>query len=108
MKIRAIRTDYIKFNNNALITFDHDQDCCEYNYADFEYLRDEPGIMDYDFDEDNLKFEFVENAGFRFGDNRRMFFVPCYSEQNGYYTCNIDIYFRGQIVTFGECKEEYR
>jgi hypothetical protein len=27
-----------------------------------------------------------------------MVFVPCYSEQNGYYSCDVDIYYNGDLV----------
>jgi hypothetical protein len=90
MKIKRIDDTGIYFNNDSRIYYTHYQDCCERNYADFEQLDDL--ARNYEFEE-NLKFEIVEGAGFRFGDTRRMFFVPCYSEQNGYYSCDIDIYY---------------
>lgn len=102
MKIKKITDEVILFDNDMIITFDHDQDCCEDNYADFEQLDDL--ARNYEFDE-NLKFEAVEEAGFRFGDNKAMFFVPCYSEQNGYYSSDIDIYFCGHRVLNFNCEE---
>ena len=95
MKIKKVKEKYIEFGNNSVINYDHCQDCCEHNYADF--LQIEPQALDFDFDPD-LKFEEVEGAGFRFGDDKRMFFIPCYSEQNGYYSSNINIYFNGKRV----------
>lgn len=53
--------------------------------------------LDYEFDE-NLIFEAVEDAGFRFGDKGMMFFIPCYSEQNGYYSSDIQIYYNQRKV----------
>lgn len=94
-KIIFINDAMIKFSDGSTITFDHYQDCCEYNYADFDQLDDI--ARDYTFKGD-LLFEAVEESGFRFGDSRRMFFVPCYSEQNGYYTNEIDIYYNGDMV----------
>lgn len=49
----------------------------------------------------NYEFSFplvFESADydFRFGDHRILFFVPCYSEQNGYYTDEVDIYYNGE------------
>ena len=97
MKIEYIDNKRICFDNGSEITFDHDQECCEHNYADFEQI-DEPEIYDIEFDED-LKFESVEKAGFRFGSNpTQMIFVPCYSEQNGWYTSNVDIYYKRKMV----------
>ena len=91
MKIIHIDGDAITFDNNKSITFDHDNDCGEINWADFEYLKEENGIFDFEFHEP-LKFEFVKGAGFRFGNNSTMFFVPCYSSNNGHYTNEIVIY----------------
>lgn len=102
MKIVKINDSEIRFNNDSVIEYYHCQNCCEWNYADFESLDDI--ARNYDYDE-NLKFEFVDGAGFRFGDDRAMFFVPCYSEQNGYYSTMIEIIYDGEIVLEGECEE---
>ena len=96
MKIVNITEDYIEFDNGNKITYDHDADCCEWNYADFSQVDDE-NIYKIDFEED-LKFEAVEDSGFRFGSNPlRMVFVPCYSSQNGYYSTDIVIYYNGEL-----------
>ena len=95
MKIKEVNNTTIVFDNGKVISFDHYQDCCEDNYADFSQIDDL--ARDYDF-EDKLKFEKCENYGFMFGDSRRMFFVPCYSEQNGYYSFDVDIYLDGNCV----------
>lgn len=92
MKIKSITDERITFDDNSFISFRHFQECSEENYAYFEYLVDECGVMDYDFDPE-LKFEAVEGSGFSFGDDNRMFFVPCYSDQNGYYSDEISIYY---------------
>lgn len=102
MKIKKITNEYILFDNGSKITFDHYQDCCEYNYADFEQLED-TGIEQEEFREP-LIFESVD-SGFRFGNKGKMYFVPCYSDQNGWYTTEVDIYYNGKCVcnTNGEC-----
>lgn len=102
-KIKEITENHILFDDGSIITFDHYQECCEYNYADFEQIDDI--ARSYDYDTSNLMFESVDNSGFRFGDNGMMFFVPCYSEQNGYYTDDIDIYLNGNIVLSFKCEE---
>jgi hypothetical protein len=99
MKIVSIDEDAITFDDGRAITHDHEQDCCEWNYADFKQLDDL--ARNYDF-ETELKFEDVEEYGFRFGDSRRMFFIPCYSVQNGYYSRTVDIYFDGKCVLSAE------
>lgn len=95
MKIKKVTEEVIVFDNGTVISYDHCRDCCEDNYADFKQIESE--ALDYDF-ETELKFEAVEETGFRFGDSRRMFFIPCYSEQNGYYSSDIDIYYKGEEV----------
>ena len=88
MRILKITEDAIEFDNGKEITFYHCQDCCEINYADFEQL--DSLARDVDFSEP-LVFESCD-YGFRFGNPPiNMFFVPCYSIQNGYYSSLLDI-----------------
>lgn len=94
MFIKEVTDNAIVFDNGSEITFDHDKDCCEYNFADFSQL--EPLALSYDFEE-VLRFEAVDKQGFRFGDSKMMFFVPCYSEQNGYYSSDIEIWYNGCV-----------
>ena len=95
MKIKRITNEYILFDNGSKITFDHEQDCCEYNYADFTQLED-TGVEQEEFKEP-LIFESL-NEGFRFGNKGKMYYVPCYSSQNGYYSYDVDIYYNGKHV----------
>lgn len=100
MKIKQVTDEAVIFDNGNTITFDHCQDCCEYNYADFSILNENVVNYNYDFKE-NLKFRAVEGMGFKFGSDGRWIFIPCYSEQNGYYTEEIDIYYNGkQVLNF--------
>ena len=92
MKIWKVTDEAIIFDNDMEITFDHDQDCCEYNYADFSILTPNTVHYDYDFSE-NLDFKYIDELGFKFGSDGHWIFIPCYSEQNGYYTTQIDIYY---------------
>lgn len=92
MRIAVVTADEIIFDNGDVISFDHEQDCCEYNYADFSILT--PNVVNFDYNFSYpLKFESIEELGFKFGSNGRWIFIPCYSEQNGYYTDEIDIYY---------------
>jgi len=95
MRIEKITEDAIVFDNGKVLDYFHLQNCCENNYADFRQLDDL--AIGYDFDE-NLKFEKVDGCGFRFGDKNVMFFIPCYSEQNGYYSDEVEIYYDGRKV----------
>ena len=106
MRISEVTDEAIIFDNGNKITFDHDQDCCESNYADFESAVT-PNTLNYDYDfSPELLFGFVKEEGFLFGNPGHLIFVPCYSEQNGYYSIDIDIYYNGDQVLHGECHEE--
>ena len=96
-KISKITDEAIIFSDDSSITFDHNQDCCEYNYAAFDALDDL--ARNYTF-HGEIRFETVDGSGFKFGDARRMFFVPCYSSQNGYYSSDIQIYFNENGKTY--------
>lgn len=96
MRIKSVTEEAITFDNGNQITFDHSQDCCEYNYADFSILNPNNVYYDHDFNED-LTFK-TKEEGFVFGEKGAWIFIPCYSEQNGYYTTEIDIYYNGHRV----------
>lgn len=102
MKIKEVTDNHILFDNGTEITYDHEQDCCEGNYADFTQL--DSVARDYEYNE-TLIFKAIDKAGFMFGDNGRLFFVPCYSEQSGYYTDEIDIFVNGEMVLSFDCEE---
>ena len=97
MKIIKVNDEAIIFDNGNEITFEHSADCCEWNYADFKQLDDIARATDFD---PKLEFEMVEGSGFRFGNKNKMFFVPCYSEQNGYYSSDLEIYYNGEQVIY--------
>lgn len=102
-KISKVTEEAIEFTDGGRITFDHDQDCCEYNYADFGQVDDI--ARNYTFEGD-MRFDTAE-GGFMFGDARRKFYVPCYSSQNGYYTTAIDIYWNGVCQLSFQCQEDF-
>ena len=95
MRIKETTEEHILFDNGDKIEFSHFQCCCECNYADFNQLEKIAFHADF---ETPLEFEKVEDSGFRFGNKGKMFYVPCYSEQNGYYSSDVDIYFNGDQV----------
>ena len=75
MRIKTVTDENIVFDNGNVISFHHEQDCCEYTYADFSILN--PCVIK---------------------SNGHWIFIPCYSEQNGWYTSEIDIYYNGKRV----------
>lgn len=98
MKIKRWNDETIEFSDGSSIAYDHEQDCCEYNYADFSVLE----IM-YDGEEfDEYRIEFVE-----YGFNLVLFdegttwpklriYIPFYSSQNGYYSTDCDLIVKGK------------
>ena len=101
--ITLVNDEEILFSDGSKITFEHIKDCCEYNIADFSQLDDI--ARSTEFDTSNMIFEAVPDSGFRFGNPNKMFFVPCYSYQNGYYSDEIDILFNGNYVLCFDCEE---
>ena len=107
MKIKTIRDNTILFDNGNILESTNCSFCAD-NYADFEYLKGETGIYDFEFDE-NLCFETADSkTGFRFGNaGGLMLFVPCYSEQNGFYTSFVDIAYKGKLMLKTDCEMVY-
>lgn len=101
-KIVEVGENLIRFSDGTTITGHHHQDCCEYNYADCGQVDDI--ALSTEFDTSNLVFEEVADSGFRFGNApSKMFFVPCYSSQNGYYSSDIEIQVNGEAVLSIDC-----
>lgn len=105
MKIVEVTDEHIKFDNDNKITFQHERDCCEWNYADFSVIN--PNVINFDADfPEELEFKFVNGAGFLFGcEDIGWIFVPCYSDQNGYYSTEIEIWYNNKCVLSGLCEE---
>lgn len=104
LTIKEVSDYYVKFSDDSIITFSHDQDWDERNYADFKAIDDME--RSYAFN-DPIRFEAVPDSGFRFGDEGKMVFVPCYSSQNGYYSNDIDIIYAGNPVLNFNCARDY-
>ena len=103
MRISEVTDLRITFDNGYEITFDHVPDCCEYNYAAFKQIEER--ALEVEFDE-KLVFEDIDGCGFRFGsEGTEMFFIPCYSDQNGFYSSDLDILYNNKKVLNFECEE---
>lgn len=107
MKIIKITDEEILFDNGCKLTYYHDQDCCEDNYADFTQLED-TGIENEEFEFNTKMFEFKDEEGFRLvAQSGNKYFVPCYSCQNGWYSSGLDIIFTngiGKYMVGIDCK----
>lgn len=83
MRLKEIG-DGLLFDDGTTVQDYHQQTCCEHVYADWQQLQDTT-IWDEEFDD--VVIEGVPNAGIRVNK----YFVPCYNEQNGYYSSNLRI-----------------
>ena len=78
-------------------------DCCEYNYAAFKQIEERALAVEFD---EKLVFEDIDGCGFRFGSKEtEMFFIPCYSGQNGFYSSDLDILYNNKKVLNFQCEE---
>lgn len=96
MTIEKVFIDHILFSDGSILVALHEQECCEHTYADFCQLEDEAKTHRF------LRPILIETCkgGFRFGDTRRKFFVPCYSVQNGYYSNRLEVFMVSDGVKF--------
>lgn len=82
-KVLKITADEVVFTNGHTLTHEHEQDCCEYNYADFTSLSDTV------FETDSYNTITIEPAEYGVLINGHM--VNCYSSQSGYYSTQVSI-----------------
>lgn len=106
MKITKWDEDRIYFSDGSTISYQHEPDCCEYNWADFSILEvfyqqeefvnfDIIPVEDYGF---LLSLEFKQIPISPLSDKwcydytpTKKIFIPCYSDQNGYYSTELTI-----------------
>lgn len=111
MKIKEIKEDGIIFDNGYELEYYHEQDCCEHVYADFDILSNYNlstktgktiNIKEIDFKEELEELiEGIQEQGFNMVSKiGEKFFVPCYNEQNGYYSSELEL-----ILRKGKTKE---
>lgn len=101
MKILYANEERIMFDNGKSINFFRELDRHEIYYADFEHL--EKAAFKEDFKEP-LIFREVPKAGFWFGNKGKMYYIPCYGNDNGE-SAYIDIYYGNtKVIDDMECK----
>lgn len=108
MKIVSINTTEILFDNGKKLTSEHDQDCCELVFADFENMqvmgereKNYVNADELDFFENILDSVVpIEDLGFYLVTKQGIcLLVSCYNIQNGYYSDEL-------ILRYGdECKD---
>ena len=88
IKIHYITDERIVFTDESYIYCEHQADCCENNYADFSSIMD--SIIDGQ-ELNTIEIEYNDNGFLLNGQ-----LVNCYSEQNGYYSTGLDVYYKDQ------------
>ena len=111
MKIAKYTDDCIEFDDGTTISYDHHRDCCEWNYADFSVLDNYPDELKLNYDRfeiepvDKTRFNLLLHRTNVHGIPRKTaILIPCYSEQNGYYSCDLDVYVRDK---HGDLREHH-
>jgi hypothetical protein len=111
LKIVKVGSDFIEFDNGMSLSSNHEPDCCEHHWLDFEPLElsDFEGL-EFDFSNDNF-FERIPDYGIALkpvhGHPVR---VAGYGSNNGYYSSQLDLvlsdgqgYYQTWDIT--ECQE---
>lgn len=120
MKIKEIgRYGEIIFDNGKELSVDHEPDCCECHWADtsvlpFYNVSSTTGKLINIFDDVEFSgtpdmIQPIEGAGFNLvATNGDKFFVPCYGENNGYYSTDLTLTCGAWVLVpiFG--KEQYK
>ena len=86
MKITKISSEGIEFDDGIKVEDYHSQDCCESVWADWDALSDYD-LIGFEIDDLLNSIEIVPDGGFRIAKH----FVPCYNQQNGYYSSSLEL-----------------
>lgn len=92
VKVVKVNQDSIEFEGGIMLSSNHDQDCCESHYLDFEHIKleDFEGF-EFDLSGDNF-FNRIEDYGIELmpikGHSVK---VPGYGYNNGYYSSNLSL-----------------
>ena len=98
IKLTKFDDEMIYFSDGSTISYSHYQECCECNYADFSALENYKDLLDWEWDDFTVRP--INGTGIMLtliGHNEfgipiaPGILIPCYSEQNGYYSTDLDI-----------------
>jgi len=102
MKLLRNGGNSLTFDNGSILGYEHEQDCCEQVYADFENMqiitdvgKNHVDAMDLDFFDDILKSIVpIADLGFYIVTKQGIcILVSCYNNQSGYYSSNLKLEF---------------
>lgn len=109
MKITSYKENYIEFSNGGFIECYHYANCCEYNWADFDAAFNESDLnIEFDYftvkpKECGILITLYHCPHKVLGTYNKKVWVPCYSEQNGYYSFDIDVEYSGAGENQKQC-----
>lgn len=90
MKVTQITAGSITFEDGTTLYSNHDQDCCEHHWLDFEHIK----LEDFDGLEFNLIddsfFRKIEDYGIELVPSNRVK-IPGYGSNNGYYSTDLTL-----------------
>ena len=92
LKVVALNSDEITFDNGVKLYSNHDQDCCENHYLSMSNLTiDDFEGLEFDLSNDDF-FERIEDYGIALKPlNGYPVRIPGYGSNNGYYSSNLDL-----------------
>ena len=97
MKVIESNDNLLVFNSGLKIEGDHNHDCCEYNYLDFEQLPVGTELQDMNAEEFSHAIT-IEDDGFTIRDKEGTpKWVQARSSQNGYYGYGVNM-----TITLGD------
>jgi hypothetical protein len=92
LKVVNVSSECIEFENNIKLYSEHEKDCCEQHWLDFEHITmsDFEGLL-FDFTNDNF-LEKIEGYGIALKPvNGFPVRIPGYGSNPGYYSSNLSL-----------------
>lgn len=106
-KVIKVNSDSIEFDNGLKLSSNHEQDCCENHYLDFEHIKlDDFDGLEFDLSNDNF-FERIVGYGIELKPIKGWSVkIPGYGSNNGYYSDNLTLELSdGREFDITECQE---
>lgn len=91
-KVTKVESDCLYFDNGMKLYSNHDQDCCESHYLDFEHIKlDDFDGLEFDLSNDGF-FERIDGYGIALlPTNGHPVRIAGYGSNNGYYSSELQL-----------------